>query len=60
MSTATTQSALSGFKENVSEDVYEQSQTPSVDRAVDDDLQSGEFSVENIERIYRYLSSLQV
>lgn len=48
------QSAFSGIKALVSENVYEQSQTPSVDRAVDDELQSGEFSVENIERIYRY------
>lgn len=53
MSPEVTQSAISGTKEPVSEDVYEQSQTPSVDRPIDDDLQSGEFDVENIERIYR-------
>lgn len=54
MSTELPQPALHGTKEPISEEVYEQPQTPSETRALSDDLQSGEFSVENIERIYRY------
>ena len=41
-----------GYKEPVSNDVYVPAQEPSQAR-VADDLEPGEFSVENIERIYR-------
>ncbi|KAJ5679584.1 hypothetical protein N7462_007828 [Penicillium macrosclerotiorum] len=54
MSTEPGQSALGGTKEPASDDVYEQPQAPS-ELTNTDDLEPGEFNVENIERIYRKL-----
>jgi hypothetical protein len=52
MSTDTRESAMSGNKEPVSEDVYEEPQASSDARELDG-IEAGEFSQENIERIYR-------
>lgn len=45
------QAAMAGNKEPIAGDAVEQSPLASESRA-DDELQPGEFSVENIERIY--------
>lgn len=46
------QSVNGGAKEPASENVYERSQHPS--ETMGNELEPGEFNVENIERIYRY------
>lgn len=52
MSTETHESAMSGNKGPVSEDVYEQPQDFSDSQELDE-IDPSEFSQENIERIYR-------
>lgn len=55
MSAQAEQSVNGGAKEPASENVYERSQDQS--EMMGNELEPGEFNVENIERIYRYRGS---